>query len=59
MNIFKFKQFYIAPISSMDLKDLCRSRYTPFLEIKLFRIDAHSHIWQVGTCDLPCSFNEG
>lgn len=44
MNIFKLKQFYIAPISSMDFKDLCRSRYAPFLEIKLFRIDAQSHM---------------
>lgn len=44
MNIFKFKQFYIALISSMDLKDLCRSRYAPFSEIKLFRIDAQSHM---------------
>lgn len=59
MNILKLKQFYVAPVSSMDLKDLCRNRYAPFLEIKLFRIDAQSHIWQVGTCDLPWFFNEG
>lgn len=30
LNIFKLRQFYIIPISSMGLKDLCRSRYAPF-----------------------------